>query len=66
MLENHVTEAESYVDAILSTQSAVKVDNPSVNRKKRNLSGQEPNDVTTKKGQKGDYVWHNVVTENCS
>ena len=53
VLENHDAEAESYVDAIMSTQGAVKVDSPAVNRKKRNLSGQESNDVTTKKVRNG-------------
>ena len=49
VLESHDAEAESYVDSILSTQRAVKVDSPVTNRKKGHLSNGVSADSALKK-----------------
>ena len=49
VLESHDAEAESYIDSILSTQRAVKVDSPVTNGKKRHLSNGGSADSPLKK-----------------
>ena len=61
-----LTEAEEYVDSIMSTQRISKVDTPNVSTRKRHLSVSGTSDTTSKIARNGDNYGDCDETEEIS